>query len=334
MKRRCSTETLRWMSEGADVIAQGALTDGRWFGRPDVLRRVGRPSAQWPWSYEVEDTKLAPDTKAATILQISLYSELLEKAQGCASETMWVIPPGRKFEGEPYRVAEYAAYFRYVKARLERAVQDGNGAGTYPEPVPHCDICRWFRECDQQRRRDDHLSLVAGIRSQQRVQLVEWCTDTMAKLAALPIPLQQRPERGSREAIEHVREQARVQVQARTENRLVHEPLLPIVEGIGLSRLPPPSPGDVFLDFEGDPFVGQSGLQYLFGFAAQDGKGELVYEKRWALNREEEKQAFEWLIDQIVSRRQADPEMHVYHFGSYEPATLKRLDGHARHARK
>src|SRR6202021_2450908 len=119
------------------------------------------------------------------------------------------------FAGEAYRVAEYAAYFRYVKKGLARAAQNGGGNGTYPEPVPHCDVCRWFRECDAQRRADDHLSLVAGIRLQQRNQLERWQTDTMAKLAALPVPLQTRPDHGSREAIEHAREQARVQVQGR-----------------------------------------------------------------------------------------------------------------------
>jgi predicted RecB family nuclease len=262
-------ETRKLMSQGAEIIAQGALTDGKWFGRPDVLRRVAKPSPKWAWSYEVADTKLALDTKAATILQISLHSELLGKAQGCEPETMRVIPPGKDFDGEPYRVAEYAAYFRYVKARLERVTQDGSAGTTYPEPVPHCDVCRWFRQCDDRRRRDDHLSLVAGIRSQQRNQLEAWDTDTMAKLAALPIPIKKRPDHGSREAIEHIREQARVQVQGRTENKLVHETLLPVVEETGLCRLPEPSPNDLFLDLEGDPFAGESGMQYLFGFAAQ-----------------------------------------------------------------
>src|ERR1700680_2149860 len=32
--------TRRAMEQGADVIAQGALGSGRWFGRPDVLRKV------------------------------------------------------------------------------------------------------------------------------------------------------------------------------------------------------------------------------------------------------------------------------------------------------
>ena len=30
--------------------------------------------------------------------------------------------------------------------------------------------------------------------------------------------------------------------------------VLPVEAGFGLARLPEPSPGDVFLDFEGDPF--------------------------------------------------------------------------------
>jgi len=326
-EKKLIEETAKLMDRGIEVIAQGALTDGKWFGRPDVLRRVPTHTPKWDWSYEVADTKLALDTKAATILQLSLYSDLLERVQGYGPEWMWVIPPGESFNGEAYRVADYAAYFRYVKKRLDRALVDADGNRTYPEPVAHCDICRWFRECDAQRRGDDHLSLVAGIRRQQRNQLEEWDRDTMAKLAALPIPLRERPEYGSREAIERVREQARVQVRGRTEKKLVHEPILPVVEGMGFCRLPEPSQEDAFLDVEGDPFVGESGLQYLFGIAFRNAKGELEYLKRWVLNREEEKRAFEWLVDQLVGRREANPRMHVYHFGAYEPAMLKRLMG-------
>lgn len=319
-------QTRSLMERGADVIAQGALGDEQWFGRPDVLRRVPGHSGNWDWSYEVADTKLSLQTKGATILQLSLYSELLEKAQRSTPEWMWAIPPTAEFRAERHRVTDYAAYFRYVKNRLQCAVQK-NGNETYPEPVPHCEVCHWFRECDTRRRGDDHLSLVAGIRRQQRNQLETWSTDTVAELAVLPLPLQKRPEHGSREAIEHVREQARVQVQGRTEERIVHEPILPITEDIGLCRLPEPSPGDVFLDIEGDPFVGESGLQYLFGFLFNDPSTGIIYEKRWAFTREDEKKAFEWLVDEITSRLEVNPRMHIYHFGAYEPGVLKRLMG-------
>lgn len=324
---RLLEETLALMKGGAQVIAQGALSDGEWFGRPDVLRRVATPSKRWKWSYEVEDTKLARETKATTILQLSLYSDLLAKIQGTVPEFLRVVPPGEGFAGEKYRVCEYAAYSRFVMKRLRGAVGEGASKETYPEPVEHCNVCRWFRECDARRRVDDHLSLVAGIRRQQRDQFEAWKAVTMAKLAMLPIPLKDRPKHGSKAGLERVREQARVQVEGRTEKKLKHEVLLPVTEGAGFCRLPEPSVGDLFVDLEGDPFVGENGLQYLFGFAVLDGRGEWKYEKRWALNREEEKEGFEWLVDEITRRREANPKMHVYHFGAYEPGALKRLMG-------
>src|ERR1700732_1179971 len=112
---------------------------------------------------------------------------------------MHVVTPGKNYEAEKYRFAEYAAYHRYVKARLTKAGDDGEAAGSYPEPCPHCEVCQWFQECDARRRADDHLSLVAGIRRLQRKQLEVWRTETMQKLAAMPLPLQERPGDGSKE---------------------------------------------------------------------------------------------------------------------------------------
>src|SRR5882672_3513316 len=326
-EERLIAETLALMERGAEVIAQGALSDGEWFGRPDILRRVEKPSSGWAWSYEVADTKLARETKATTILQLSLYSDLLKQIQGTLPEFLWVVSPGEGYTGEKYPVLEYAAYYRHVRKRLLKAVGEDAGKETYPEPVEHCNVCRWFRECDTKRRADDHLSLVAGIRRQQRDQFEEWNAETMAKLAVLPIPLKERPKHGSKAGYERAREQARVQVEGRTENNLKYELLLPVAEGMGFCRLPEPSVGDMFVDLEGDPFVGENGLQYLFGFAVLDVPGQLKYEKRWALNREEEKKGFEWLVDEIMRRREARPKMHVYHFGAYEPGALKRLMG-------
>src|ERR1700731_1921644 len=284
-EQRLIAETLALMERGAEVVAQGALSDGEWFGRPDVLRRGEKPSKRWTWSYEVADTKLGGETKGTTILQLSLYSDLLKQIQGTLPEFLWVVPPGEGYAGEKYPVLEYAAYYRYVKDRLIRAIGGGPprkavptgkeaGPETYPEPVEHCNACRWFRECDQRRRADDHLSLVAGIRRQQRDQFEEWNAETMAKLAALPIALRERPKHGSKAGYEKVQKQARVQVEGRTEKKLKHEPILPVAEGMGFCRLPEPFVGDMFVDLEGDPFVGENGLQYLFGFAVLGVPGE------------------------------------------------------------
>jgi predicted RecB family nuclease len=187
-------KTCEAMESGAPVLVQAPLENGQWFGRVDVLQRVERPSKLGDWSYEVYDCKLARETKAETILQLSLYSALLETIQGVLSEYMYVVPPAENFQPERYRVLDFAAYYRYVKARLEKTVEFKRDTSTYPEPNSHCSICRWWSECDTQRRKDDHLSLVAGIRKLQRKQLNTWQISTVEKLAKLALPLEQRPE--------------------------------------------------------------------------------------------------------------------------------------------
>src|SRR5260370_2865223 len=66
-----ASETLSCMRRGVEVIAQGSITSGQWFGRPDVLRKVAKPCRLGNWSYEVYDCKLARETKATTILQLA-----------------------------------------------------------------------------------------------------------------------------------------------------------------------------------------------------------------------------------------------------------------------
>ena len=320
------TETFDAMGRGAAVIAQATLSNGRWFGRSDVLQRVETPSRLGNWSYEVYDCKLALETKAATILQLSLYSELLDTVQQKPPQWMYVVTPAEDFQPECYRVLDFAAYYRYVKARLEEVAKGNGGGPTYPEPNPHCPVCRWWSECDAQCRKDDHLSLVAGITKLQQKQLHVWETTTVGQLAKLPIPLEKRPEHGSKDGYVRVREQARVQVESRADGQPVHE-LLEIRDGRGLLRLPEPSPADVFFDLEGDPFVRLGGQEYLFGFVAEDETGKPLYECRWAITPEQEEEAFEWFVDFVIARWAKSPTMHVYHYTSYEPSALKRLMG-------
>src|SRR2546425_12730536 len=76
---RLLAETMALMERGAEVIAQGALSDGEWFGRPDVLRRGEETSKAGGGSDGVADTQLGRETKAATIPQHSLDLGLLAK---------------------------------------------------------------------------------------------------------------------------------------------------------------------------------------------------------------------------------------------------------------
>ena len=118
-------QALQAMRSGADVIVQAELRSGRWLGRADVLLRVARPSALGDWSYEVADTKLAQETRAGTVMQLCLYSELVAEAQGLAPERMHVVKPGPRggdFTRERFRFDDYGAYYRLVRRRLEEVI--------------------------------------------------------------------------------------------------------------------------------------------------------------------------------------------------------------------
>ena len=319
-------QTLAAMRAGADVIVQGALVQGAWGGRADILRRVETPSALGGWSYEVIDTKLARETKGATVLQLCLYSDLVAALQGCTPGTMYVVTPGSGFEPERYRTAAFSAYYRRSRKGLEQFLDGGSAGTTYPEPNEHCDLCAWRVPCDRRRRADDHLCLVAGISTVQMGELRDHSVSTLAALATMPLPLAWKPDRGVAASYERIREQARIQMQGRVEGRALYE-TLPVVEDLGLARLPSPSPGDVFFDLEGDPFVDEGGREYLFGYAFNGEAGALEYRGVWAVSREEEKQAFESFVDFVIARWQEYPDFHVYHYAPYEPSALKRLMG-------
>jgi uncharacterized protein len=311
--------TLEAMASGAGVVYQGTFFDGRWRGHPDFLRKVNRPCQRWDWSYEVEDTKLARQVKGAAILQTCSYSEQLARLQDAIPEQIHIV--GGDFTVHSYRLSDYAAYFRRVKAAVEEATS-GPRTNTYPEPVDHCQRCVWFPVCEDVWRTDDHLSLVAGIRKSQIRKLRTAGFGSVEELGASPpgdpIP---RMEPNTADRLRH---QARLQLEGRRSRSVQYE-LLDSEEGRGLSLLPPPSPGDLFFDIEGDPFV-EGGLEYLFG-VVEIGSGEPVYHEFWAHDRAEEKAAFEGLVDFISEHLARSPDMHVYHYAAYEVSALKRLMG-------
>ena len=319
--------TIAAMKDGADIIVQGQLHHEGWGGYPDILERVGVASGLGDWSYQVVDTKLSRETKGTTILQLALYSDIVGVIQGRAPEFFFVVTPDQQ---ERYRLNDYAAYYRLVKRGLASAVTGDPLALAglyYPEPVDHCDLCRWDHDCRKKRRADDHLSLVAGISRLQRRELEPRGVTTLAGLGRMPIPIAPPPERGSLESYTRVREQARVQLEGREQNTNIHEMLLPVEAGQGLTRLPEPSPGDIFLDLEGDTFARDGGREYLFGVITADKKGKLTYTKQWAFTDAEECAAFERVMGAIVAALEADPGAHIYHFGHYEPTAFKKLMG-------
>jgi predicted RecB family nuclease len=319
-----AAETAKAMQVGADVIYQAVFLDTNWGGRPDFLTKVSSPSALGDWAYEVVETKLARSTKAAALVQLCFYSDMLSLLQGVNPQWVHVVLGGLA-EPERFALHKYAAYFRKVRADFQQAWQ--LEADTYPEPAEHCDVCSWFSVCDKRRRADDHLSFVAGITRNQRKALVERGVSTLAGLASLSLPVKPKIERIGAAALQRIREQARLQMQGREDGYPLYELLDEFDAGQGLASLPAPCPADIFLDFEANPYILGDGLEYLTGFVTLDDQNRPQYQALWALDRAEEKKAFESFISMVMERWHSNPGMHIYHYAPYEPTAIKRLAG-------
>lgn len=309
--------TLEALRSGADYVYQAVFTADGWRGIADFLERVERPSALGPFSYQVLDTKLARHPRPEHALQLSFYSQALARAQGVAPDLAYVVLGTR--ERFPIRLADVAAYYRYVRERFHRAV-DARPA-TSPYPCDHCSYCDFRTPCEDHYERRDHLVRVAGIRRDHVRHLHATGIETMTSLATrTEAPATKIAPR----TLEGLIEQAGLQLHRQQTRQLTWNPR-EIEPGRGFSALPPRAAGDIVLDFEGHPFFEPGrGLQFLFGALLLDGEAA-TYQPFWAHDRAQERVGFEQLIDLLHARLAEHPTLHVYHFGAAEPGAIKQL---------
>src|SRR3954451_11232998 len=142
------------------------------------------------WHYEVSDTKLAHTAKASALIQIASYVEQIERIQGVRPERVYVVTGGAEAEEHSFRTAEMMAYYRRAKERFEQTVASELAPKlTYPDPVGHCSVCKWYGDyCWRTWREDDALPLVAGISRAQRQALTMHNVNSRAALSELNKP--------------------------------------------------------------------------------------------------------------------------------------------------
>lgn len=293
-------------------------------------------------TYEVQDTKLARRAKVTALMQLAAYAEQLERiGVPVAGEATLILGSG---ERATHKIADIAPVFRRRRARLHELLlarfaatgADGQRASAaaiaWGEPgiaaCGRCEVC----EPEIQRTRDPLL--IAGLYPRQRAALVAAGLETIdAVAAALP-----EIERGALSlpgltgaVLERVALQAAVQVEseaaaAGVPGGSVPQPSVRVVAPATLAALPQPNPGDLFFDFEGDPFYRETdeagtakwNLDYLFGMVDEREQFTAI----WAHSLAEEKAALERFIALVTERRRAYPGLRIYHYASYERTHL------------
>ncbi|WP_236788177.1 TM0106 family RecB-like putative nuclease [Amycolatopsis sp. GM8] len=292
---------------GAPVIYQAVFDDGEFTGRADFLvcDDQGR--------YEVYDTKLARHARPSAVLQVAAYADALRRGGWPAGPRMHLLLGDGGTAS--LRVDDFLPLLHRLRAKLT-ARQPHLPDRLWADERPACAGCGFAEHCAAGREADRDLSLVAGMRGDQRRKLAEAGVATIDNLATAEPG--DRPRDMSERTFTALRAQAAIQVRGEVTGEVGYE----IVDPGPLAALPPARPGDVFFDMEGDPYaLGGQGLEYLFG-AVDSGAGFTPF---WAHSRLAEKRAFEQFVDFAWARLADDPEAHIYHYAPYEVTALKRL---------
>jgi predicted RecB family nuclease len=312
--------------EGHDVIYQMPFLHDGVRGIADFLVRINDP-APGACNYEPVDAKLArSESKPGHVLQLCFYADALRAKTGLSPRRihLW-LGSGTT---ESLLTEEFQPYWRRLRAQLARLF-DGSTevSDTRPEPCQYCEFCEFQATCTGEWRASDSLVFVARIRSTDRSGLEDAGVATLAELAGCRESIEEIPA----ERLGRLVEQAELQVDARADDQIA--PPFRIIEpsddptwGRGFEIMPQPNDGDIFLDFEGDPFWrADVGLFFLFGLIALTVDGDWAYKPFWAHDRYQESEATGELIQFLSDRREASPDMHVYHYNHTERSALESL---------
>ena len=343
--------TLGALERGADVVAQAAFFDGRFHGRADFLVRADRAEGAGEGSrprYAVWEAKLARRAQVPALLQVGAYAEQLAAA-GVDPTSHGHLLLGTQ-EATAHLLAEVLPVFRARRDRMLDVVAAhvaDDGPVTWGDPrFVACGRLGVCPDCAQAAERHRDVLLVGGVYPRQRAALAAGGVTTIDGLAAA----EQAPAGMSEGAFEKVRSQAALQLGTDPgDGRVRYEVEGPdgpqaaelrwaMPDPAAVDRLPPPSPGDVFFDFEGDPLwtdpQGRGpgagyGLDYLFGWVTRPGvdddaadEGAPPFHGLWADTPAQERDALVAFVDWLRDRRRRWPDLHVYHYADYERSHL------------
>lgn len=316
------------LNSAVDVIYHGTLytnyteskTEGEsWSGEADFLVKVDHPSKLGNFSFEAIDTKLAKHTEPKHIIQLCSYSDLLANIQGVIPQQMHLVLGDGALAS--FKVSDFSYYYTHAKRRFVAFINEQTH-NSYPLPCQFCSFCRWQEFCHNKWQQDNHLSLVAGIKSSQIDKLNSSGIYTVKELANL---INNAKIAGiSQDVINRLSAQASLQSHKLTtgEDKFA---ILPLQQERGFNRLPLPIKGDLFFDMEGDPLY-PNGLEYLFGiYYLPNNASDYVFKAFWAHDHEQERETLRCFIEFLSNHLAANPNAYIYHYNHYETTALKRL---------
>jgi predicted RecB family nuclease len=312
------------MDSGFDVIYQMPFIHEGMRGIADFLVRVDEEEGYA--RYEPVDAKLTrTKAKPGHVMQLCFYAEAIAALTGRPPRRMHIwLGSGTT---ESLMVEEFLPYWRRLRRQLSAILEsEASTITTRPRLCESCEYCEFQEHCDSQWRAEDALAFVANSRESERNVLEAAGVITLAQLASRTATVADlREEKRLR-----LTRQAALQLTSRNESGPPAFEFIEVSEdpiyGHGFELLPAPDRGDVFFDFEGDPFwTPQHDLMFLAGLLYQDEAGSWIYDERWAHTLADQQSMIKNLVEFFADRREAFPHMHVYHYNHTEKSAIERL---------
>ena len=315
-------KTIESMKAGFDIIRGGYLKDDKWSGEFDFLQKSEKyKSNLGEYSYEVIDTKNTSGVKTDHIIQVGMYSYLLEKIQGLTPRSFFILL--KDLKKEEIKVSQVNEFFLENKSQYELFIKNDLNK-TKPEKCDHCQICDWQEVCENEWKVKRHLNQVGGNNKNYIKKFKKNNINTIDDLAKIDV----------KKKIENLKEEVLQKLKKQAELQLIYEktgkPCLEIItknisEPKGFNLLPKPSSVDLFFDLESVPDHIYSGkLEYLFGiYYVEDNKE--TYIPFWAHSKDEEKNSLKRFFKLTKDHFKKYPDAKIYHYASYEITALEKL---------
>ena len=309
-------KTMKAMKEGADIIYQAALDTTNFFGYSDLLVKKEGASDFGRHYYVPYDVKLATEPNPTAILQLLTYCDMLNEIQGrCPDEIVVITKDGTHHSYLVQNLFYYYLYFKNGFLGFHKYFSPED------QPLPEKTNEHWDWSIYAKRilhERDD-VALTAKLRANHLQFLKEEGILTLTQLSEYTdSKIKGIPD----DTLATLKAQAKLQVESKNKR----PPLFSVLNHtgrMGLAMLPERTDSDIFFDMEGYPLFGNSGLEYLYGFSDRSRD----YKTIWAYQPSDEGVAFKSFVDHIHEKWSNHQKMKVYHYGHYEPSTLKRLMG-------
>ena len=238
-------KTIESMKEGFDVIRGGYLVHEDWLGEFDFLIKVKNSKSELgDYSYEVIDTKNSLKIKVDHVIQVAMYSYLLEQVQGILPENFHIVL--RTLEVETVPIKYVNEFFKYNKNKYEHFLKK-DVEKVKPEKCNFCNLCDWAETCEDIWIKEDNLNQVGGINKNYIKKLKAHGIKTLIQLSTI------KENEKIKDLKPQVVKKLLTQAKLQKEYQATGKPIFKVIEENlvpqrGFNLLPEPSECDLFFD--------------------------------------------------------------------------------------